>query len=949
MHPMPMNHRSLILLCGAIVFLTPVYGQDPNAPAADVNEPITQETQTSPAEETSPPSTETTEEVYDPNAPVSLKLNFQDVPLQVVLNYLSEKTGLVIVSDESLDARMTVISRQPICLDEAIALINSVLMEQALTAVRMDRTLKIATLDKAPTMNIPVSSGSEPDDIVAGDSMVTHIIPVRYADVVKLKENLASLLPTYAILEANLDGNALILTDTTAGIKRVMKIIKALDTHMSKVAEIKVIRLTNADATTTAELINKVFAEDTTAQSSGGRSSGGRGSGGRSSGGRGSSGGPMEMMMRMRSAAAAGNNNAGAASGSKATGAVTAVGDERTNAIVIRGPEEALNLAMEVIETLDTSSTETIDVKVVQLKYADADNVAELVNQVFGKDRETAQTNQRGGGGGGRGGPSFRGPQADTSSDQSSLSEVIAASDDRTNSVVITGPKDMLGVIGKVIVDLDSPNADLADVEVFHLNYADAQNTADLINEVFGEDRNTSSRNNTNATTSFQRGGGGGRGGGAAQQATSTATSAASVVASADERTNSIVVSGPSDTLEVISGIIKDLDANPEQERKMFVYKLKNGEAANVMEVLNNLFDQLQNMNSQGTSSTQRFQGGGGGRGGGGGAATTASSGSSSTSSNSDLDEDAFFEADESTNSLLILTSSKNYEKIKPIIDELDEPLKQVLIKVLFAEITHSDSIDLGTEFSVTNIGSVGTISQDFGLSSPTANEGVKFNFLDDNLDITLRALQETGNLNVLSRPYILTSDNHTASFNVVKEVPIPDSSSLSDGGTLNTSVIYKDVGIKLDVTPSINPEGLVIMDVSPEISELTGETVQINEELSSEIFATRSTSARVAVKDGQTIVIGGLIEDSIKKIHKKVPLLGDIPLLGALFRRTIDSTAKIELLIFVTPFVADDEAELAAISTEQQALSTIPLDDVKDDPAYRRYIRTLPETTPEK
>ncbi len=908
--------RYALLLLSLSLLATSLYAQNPSAPET---------------ERVTPAPGSPAEPISDPNAPLSLSLNFQDASLQAVLEYLSDKAGLVIIADEPLDGRMTVISRQPLCLDEAVSLINSVLMEKGLAAVRMERTLRVVTLDKAKTMNIPVTAGNDPNTITAGDDIVTHVIPVRYADVTKLKENLVALLPEYATLEANEDGNALIVTDTTANIKRLMQIIQALDTHMSLVAEIKVFRLTSADATTTADLINKVFAEDTTASSSSRGGSSGRG-------GPGGRGGPFEMMMRMRGGDRGGSSNQGGASTSKATGKVTAVGDERTNSVVVRGPDEALSLAEEVIKALDTSSADILDVKVVQLKYADADNVADLVNEVFGKDRETSQDQ-------GRGGPMmmFRGPGGGSrgSSDQgqSSIADVVAASDDRTNSVVVTGPTDMLQVIADVIMDLDSPNADIADVKVFHLEYADAENAANLVNEVFGEERNTGSNSNDrNQNIGFRGPGGRGGPGGGGQQ--TTTSSAVSVVASADERTNSIVVSGPTDTLEVISEIMKELDANPEQERQLFIYKLKNAEAANLMDVLNNLFSQLQDLNTQGTNNNQRFQGQQGGAGGNAG----------SSSSTSDLDEEVYFEADETTNSLVILTSSKNYEMIKPIIEELDEPVQQVLIKVLFAEVTHDNTIDLGTEFSILNIGSGGSIAQDFGLSAPSASEGIRFNWLDSNLEVTLRALQETGKLNVLSRPYILTSDNETANINVGEVVPFADGTTLSDGGTQSTTVDYRNVGIELEVTPSINPEGLVIMQINPTISETTGRTVQINEDLSAEVYAERSSVSKVAVRDGQTIVIGGLIEDTIKQTHSKVPLLGDIPGLGALFRRTVDQTVKTELLIFLTPTVADTDEELAAISDQLGALNTIPLEgDLAKDPAYKRYIKTLPETAPER
>ena len=132
-----------------------------------------------------------------------------------------------------------------------------------------------------------------------------------------------------------------------------------------------------------------------------------------------------------------------------------------------------------------------------------------------------------------------------------------------------------------------------------------------------------------------------------------------------------------------------------------------------------------------------------------------------------------------------------------------------------------------------------------------------------------------------------------------------------------------------------------------PDYCSCPGKTVQITETLAAPVYANRSSEAKVAVQSGQTIVIGGLIEDSVKQTHRKVPLFGDIPLFGALFRRTIDTVAKTELLIFLTPLVAETEEELAAISIAQQALTSVALGNVAKDPDYQRYIKSLPESAP--
>ncbi|MBE0535382.1 MAG: hypothetical protein IH624_06900 [Phycisphaerae bacterium] len=760
------------------------------------------------------------------DASSGLAINFQDVPLQTVLEYLSEKAGLVVVTEMPLSGRVTVISRTPITVDAIISLINSTLKDKGMAAVRAGNTLRVVSLTKARTMNLPVTAGSDPDEIVASDDIVTHVIPIRYADVAKLRTNLQPLLPEYATMEANEDGNALIVTDTTANIKRFMEIIRALDTHMAMVAEIKVFHLNLADATTTAELINKIFEQESPQTSS------------------------------------------------------------RTQA---RGPEAFF--------------------------------------QMMGP-----------GGQGGRGGR--RGDDGDSSSSGARAnSSVVASADQRTNSVVVRGPADMLGVVGDVVTALDSRSASVADVKVFHLEYADAQSAAQLVNEVFGSQRTSSTRSRTSGTSNMPvtfRGGPFGQAAGATE--TSQASSTIEVVAASDARTNSVVVSGPANTLVVVAQIIKELDANPDQERQVFIYPLKNAEAANLKEILNNLFSEMQSLNQAGGSTTQRFQG----QTGPGGATAQGTS-------SSDLSEEAYFEADTHTNVILVMTSSKNYKMIEPIIEKLDKRLGQVLIKVLFAEVTYGDSLDLGFEFSFLNMrkdGDFQDVGTGFGLGSQSGGLIVKA--LTGDINMTLRALQQKGKLNILSRPYILTSDNQTARILVGEEVPfITNTRETNEGQTINT-IQYQDIGIILEVTPSINPEGLVIMNVVPEISTTTAKTVPISETVNAAVYAKRSAETRVAVRDGQTIVIGGLVKDEIKESIDKVPLLGDLPILGGLFRRTIQDKGKTELLIFLTPHVAMSDDDLQAISSAHGRSDNIEKDEDTSE-MFRKHMESMLQADLEK
>ncbi|MGE5297523.1 MAG: secretin N-terminal domain-containing protein [Solirubrobacterales bacterium] len=910
-------------------------------------------------------------EVVKTNGDTKVKLNFQDAPLQTVLEYLSDTAGLMIISDETLSSsRVTVISRQPITLTEAVSLINSILKEKGLTTVLTGKTLKVVTLTNAKKENLPVLSGRDPNAIVEGDDVVTYVIPVSHVTAAALKTNLEALRPEYASIEANEDGNALIVTDTTANIKRLMKIVVALDQHMSSVAEIRVFPLTQADATSTATLINNLFQQSQTGSSRNRQNNRG-----------GMGGGPFEMMMQMRGdrggpGGMMGQNQSSQAGGS-ASITVVAAADEQSNSVVVRGPTDAMDIVAGVIDSLDSKAAKIASVRVYQLRYADASNVADVVNNVFG-DQSSSSSRSRGMGGMQFRGPMMMGPGQTGQSDEGGAVSVTAAADSTSNTVVVTGPDSMLEVIDGVIKKLDNQIPNVADVKVFHLKYADATDTSELINEVFGQQSSSSSSSRSRSSRSSQnqgvmfgmRGGPGGMMGPMGMQTSSSGNSSdVSTVASADTQTNSVVVSGPAETLAIIAQVIEQLDVNPEQERRIFVYAMKNGNAENLMTILNNLFTEMASLDAQGTSSSrgQQFQGNTGGQASRGGATTSPTATSSSSTSDEALSDETYFEADPNTNSLLCMTSKKNYDKIKPIIEELDKPVGQVLIKVLFAEVTLTDQLDVGTELAMTNVNNNGTITttdtfgRPDGIIAPwsgtgeTTPGGLQIRAIQGDLDLTLHALQEKTKLNVLSRPYVLTRSNQMATITVAEEVPIPSSStSASSGGGVGTQTSYEyrdDIGIVLEVTPSVNPDGLVNMVVNPKITEISGK-VQISEDLEATQFSTRSASTRVAVMNGQTIVIGGLIKDKVNKTVKQVPLLGDIPLVGNLFKRTETGKEKIELLIFLTPCVAQEPAELTPISDTEEGRSTISQDKTSAE-AYKRHMEAMknatqkPETDP--
>jgi general secretion pathway protein D len=683
----------------------------------------------------------------------TLTLNFKDASIESILDELSAAAGFIVVKEVKPEGRVTLVSKQAVKPDEAIGLLNTVLKNAGYAAIQQERILKIVRRDAAKRANIPVHTGSDPAKIANTDELITQVIPLRQADAVQLRQDLAPMISTEADFTANQSSNALIITDTSANIKRVVEIVSALDGHLADAAS----------------------------------------------------------------------------------------------------------------------------VLVKQLKYSSATNAARLIEELFGDQAQGNRNRNQ------QQGPTFGG--------------------------------------------------------------------------FFGG----------GGFPGFSRGGDSSRGGSSNNNQQGGARQAVNVNASADDRTNIVVVTGPPETLTIVESVLEKIDSNPASDETVFVYKLKNAQSLNVEQVLNILFNggssssrntsrtstggsalgtnrtssSRSNSRTSGTSSrsgglgssssglggtnsgSSRFggtsTGGFGGSTFGGGGLFGALSSAAQQSAQSIQDQVSVI-ADPDTNSLLVRTNPKNYDQVKAILDELDRPVPQVLIKVLIAEVTHDKNTDIGAEFSVLNLRPNGrgpAAGTDFNVA-PANPAGLVVSVLEENIAVTLRALETDGKLDVLSRPYILASDNQLATITVGQEVPFITRSQLTDNGQTINTIEYDDIGILLDVVPHINPDGLVILDVAPEISALTGGSVPISETVSSPIFAKRSAQSRVGVQNGQTIVIGGLMEDKKTQTVDKVPFLGDIPLVGNAFKRNRLVKTKTELLIFLTPHVAARPEQLKQMGEDE-------------------------------
>jgi general secretion pathway protein D len=279
---------------------------------------------------------------------------------------------------------------------------------------------------------------------------------------------------------------------------------------------------------------------------------------------------------------------------------------------------------------------------------------------------------------------------------------------------------------------------------------------------------------------------------------------------------------------------------------------------------------------------------------------------------------DALITSDLETRRLIVVTDDDTNENIRTIIASLDQPKPQVLINVVFVQVSHDKGLDLGAEVSYA--GSIGINAEPTGRAPDVAS--TRFGLADAALDPT----HPGAFYRILGRD-VNATHNQQATIMVGQSVPIITNSRVSDttNTTINT-VQYQDIGIILRVTPFITADGLVEMIVSPEISSLSATTVPISNTVSSPVIDKRSADTVVVTPSDKTVVIGGLISTQTSDRDNKVPILGDIPILGFAFKRKVKSDVKTELLIFLTPHVIQTPEDLARVSSgERQKLDLAP------------------------
>jgi len=420
-----------------------------------------------------------------PDSEGRIRLNFRGVPLEMVLNHLSEAAGFVINLETEIQGDVNVWSNQPLTKDEAVDILNTILNQNGYAAIRQGRTLTIISRDDALKRNIPVKTGRDPQAISPSDEMVTQIIPIRYADAPQMIANLQPLLPTYANLSANESGNALVLTDTQSNIRRMVEIVQALDTAISEISVLRVFPLRHADSKELAEAVTKLFEVPQTGSNN--RDRGGfRGFGG-DRGDRGDRG----------------NGASGDSEARSAASRVVAIADERSNSLIVGAPDEFMPSIERLVRDVDVQVDDITELRVFSLKNSDPTELAALFAELFPDESDSEENNGPrfrfgppgfGGDSGRRGGSNNN---SDSSDRMKKQGQVMAVADPRTSSLIVRAASELMPQIAQMIQQLDASPARKQKVFVYDLQNADVGEVEEILRGMFERGNTQANRTTT--------------------------------------------------------------------------------------------------------------------------------------------------------------------------------------------------------------------------------------------------------------------------------------------------------------------------------------------------------------------------------------------------------------------------------------------------------------------
>jgi general secretion pathway protein D len=832
------------------------------------------------------------------NAPDAIQLSFQGANIDMVVQWLSQTTGKTVLKHPQVQCQLTITSSQKVPTREAINLVYRALALEGYTAMELTSSIIIAPEGKELNMS-PELLDDTRTNVPAGRQRLVKVFSLKHVQAADLKERIHTALSDKATVEIDEVANQILITDYNDNIRAVGALISALDAAKPEDVTVRVINLKNVQA---ADLMREI-----------------------------------EPLYQKKNGKAL-----------KDTVEVNA--DAQANALLILSSEANFKTIEDFVNQLDTKDAVDKVMVTYTLKNADAQDVAKQLQDL----------NEE------QGGLSSRYIYNYGSINSGNSRKLTVVADRRRNAIVVQAPPAQLPGIEKMVKELDSPvNDDSLAPTIYPLKYVSAADMEDVLNELFLKKSQQRSYydliyGDDSSSDTADR---------------DVGRLYGKVRITSEPYSNALIVTSNSkENLAAVESIIKQLDQPSEAGESTLHCNLKFAKSATVANSVNILFakngspplrgtgqanpqNPAANNNPAQSSTTQDTTSAQPGfdlppatkEDGyypwlGGQPDPSQSSGSRNTSTVrpvSDLVGRVRAVADERSNSLLISANVHFFPQIMKLIDELDAPTEQVLIEARLVEVS-SDFMDKlgvrwapnGTAFTAQDndnsflAAGNGSYQKGFGnttvvngstasstgssLSPASLLTSVRSGVVDNtiSLDFLVQFLKETTKATVLAEPQLNIRDNETGRLFVGQEVPVPDNSLNSSVGTTTSTYKYKNVGIVLEVTPHINSAGDVELMIHVESSALvSGQTVN-----NGSVFDTDNFRTDLTAKNGQTLVLGGIIQKQISDTLRKTPVLGSIPGVKWLVNKKDKENKEVELMVFLRPHVVSNPADAAAM-----------------------------------
>jgi len=544
---------------------------------------------------------------------------------------------------------------------------------------------------------------------------------------------------------------------------------------------------------------------------------------------------------------------------------------------------------------------------------------------------------------------------------------------ERSNSLMITDTETNIKRVRELLEFIDQPSAGI-EPRIYKIKHADASEIASMLNEIItvaqgGQPTAGSSRARTPAGVIRARNTRTTKPAAPTQATISSTQSGGSVIIQgtakviSDERTNIIIIFSQEENFEFFDKIIKELDVEVDPAITFEVVNLEYADAEDLAGTLNELVGAATGSRSGSSSSrTSSSRTSGIQR-----SSRTSSSRSSRVTPNaspsgasiqnlSRLSEETRILADERSNSVLLMGEKSDIAALKEVIKSLDVMLEQVIIEAAIFEIGLGNELRHGIDWLYKGLDENGQTErlgawdgQSLVTNSVNSLVSGAFNYyqnlsgLDSQILINLSMSDQDARL--ISTPVIMTTDNTEATLSIGEQRPVVTStdSYSSTGGSLRSNYEYKDIGIQLTVTPRINPQRFVIMEITQRADQI-GTLVEIDGNEVPTIL-NREFEATVAVPDGGTVVLGGLMSSEMKDSITKIPILGDIPLIGRyLFSSVTQVEDQRELIVLMTPYVMTNMDEMQATTARLYRGTSLKQEDWGKDNWSESKLRQIPD-----